>query len=304
MLTVIPASLAIDLGGTSGYGYGHQIACIPGYDKDCGGVVPPAVVPDGETPVPSVAPVVPNPTPVPADESAGPGPTLVPNAPVGPTNAPDCKLVIPQECVFPFEYKSISYTTCTGVDTLNGGLWCSTMAQYKGGWKQCTDPCKNKWPAKAIISSVVAGGVAVTGIGLIAAAVIPNNPVHGFFNQKNGNGATGPTPAPVVVEVKVTRKPAGPAVVAPAVTPAPGVVMVKVPLPAQAAPARLFMETQKPGVVAKMQAEGNGALILGGVGFAVIFLVLAVIFGIRSKKVSTRRLASASLVETDPEPEE
>jgi hypothetical protein len=292
LLTVIPASLAIDLGGHSGYGYGSQEACIEGYDKDCGGVVTPAVVPDGETPVPSVAPVVPNPTPVPADESAGPGPTLEPK---------DCKLVIPQECVFPFVYKSISYTTCTGVDTLNGGLWCSTMAKYEGGWKQCTDPCKNKWPAKAIISSVVAGGVAVTGIGLIAAAVIPNNPVHGFFNQKNGNGATGPTPPPAVVEVAVTRKPAGPAVLAPAPTPAPGVVMVKVPLPA---PSRLFMETQKPGVVAKMQAEGNGALILGGVGFAVIFLVLAVIFGIRSKKVSTRRLASASLVETDQEPEE
>lgn len=301
LLTVIPASLAIDLGGTSGHGYGTQEACIPGYDQDCGGVVTPAVVPDGVAPVPSVAPVVPNPTPVPDDVSSGPGPTLVPNAPVGPTNAPDCKLVIPQECVFPFVYKSISYTTCTGVDTLNGGLWCSTIAQYEGGWKQCTDPCKNKWPAKAIISSVVAGGVAVTGIGLIAAAVIPNNPVHGFFNQKNGNGATGPTPAPVVVDVMVTGKPAGPAVVAPAVAPGPAVVMVKVPRPA---PARLFMETQKPGVVAKIGAEGNGALVLGGVGFALIFLVLAVIAGIRSKKVSTRRLAPASLVETDQEPEE
>merc|ERR1719454_1583052 len=99
-----------------------------------------------------------------------------------PTSQPvdKCKMIIPPECVLPFTYKGLVYHTCTGTDAMNT-LWCSTTGTYSGKWKECTDPCKKQWGAKKIASTVIAGSVAATGVGLMAAA-IANNQKSGHFN--------------------------------------------------------------------------------------------------------------------------
>merc|ERR1719421_35551 len=61
-----------------------------------------------------------------------------------PTNLPmrgaahqgPCKIERPSGCMFPFSYKGITYTTCTGVDAMDV-LWCSTTTQYQGKWLTC-----------------------------------------------------------------------------------------------------------------------------------------------------------------------
>jgi len=141
---------------------------------------------------------------------------------------PDCKLQIPAECKFPFVYKNLPYTTCTGVDATNT-MWCSTDRTYAGQWKQCNDPCSGKWSVKAIASTVVAGSVALTGIGLMGAA-IHNNQKHGEFNpfvQKPVGGEVTPgatavvtvapvvvtvTGAPFLIQAPVSQAPGAPAV--------------------------------------------------------------------------------------------
>ena len=40
------------------------------------------------------------------------------------------------DCVFPFEYKGVSYDSCTTLD--NGDTpWCSKTAKYSGSWAEC-----------------------------------------------------------------------------------------------------------------------------------------------------------------------
>jgi len=101
-------------------------------------------------------------------------------------------------------------------------MWCSTTTEYDGHWKQCIDPCKNKWPVKKIASTVVAGSVAATGIGLIAAAVA-NKKHGGDFNPFAPNGPVG--------EKKPTPAPAATATAAPIATTTEHVLVVKAAVP-------------------------------------------------------------------------
>lgn len=96
-----------------------------------------------------------------------------------------CKLKVPAECV-PFQYKGLAYTSCTGVDAIHT-MWCSTTPVYSGKWKECHSSCKQNWPAKKIASTVIAGSVAATGLGLISAA-IANDAQNGNFNPFGGMG--------------------------------------------------------------------------------------------------------------------
>lgn len=91
-----------------------------------------------------------------------------------------CSLKVPSSCKLPFNYKGVVYSTCTGTDAMST-LWCSEDSNYAGRWKACTDPCKGKWPVKKIVGSVVAGGIAATGIGLTAAAMA-KSAKYGHFN--------------------------------------------------------------------------------------------------------------------------
>lgn len=97
-----------------------------------------------------------------------------------PADSGKCKLTVPDSCKLPFNYKGVVYSTCTGTDAMST-LWCSEDSNYQGRWKACTDPCKGKWPVKKIVGSVVAGGIAATGIGLTAAAMA-NSAKNGHFN--------------------------------------------------------------------------------------------------------------------------
>lgn len=110
--------------------------------------------------------------------------TPVSQAAAGTVPGKDCQLVVPADCVLPFSYKGLQYSSCTGVDVVQK-LWCSKDAVYAGRWSKCTDQCSGKWPVKKIVSTVVAGSVAATGIGLAAAAVA-NQAKHGKFNPFGG----------------------------------------------------------------------------------------------------------------------
>jgi len=134
-------------------GYGGKSTCVPGYDTDC-----------------TESYVNPAPAPAPIINILGPAPAPSPIDEVFSTGAPSCKLEIPSECQFPFTYKGLEYTTCTGVDAVKT-MWCSVERKYEGHWRQCKDPCHNKWPVKLIASTAIAGTVAAAGLGLIAAAV-------------------------------------------------------------------------------------------------------------------------------------
>jgi len=222
LLTAITASYAGNrYSDGDGYGYGghpgYNQACVPGYGDNCVPEPTPAPFPS-PTPVdrPDFVPGT-MPPPVPDDSESGPGETLMPPVVDLSTERPSCKLTAPPECVFPFVYKSLTYTTCTGVDTKDT-LWCSKDAVYNGKWKQCSDPCKDKWPVKAIVGSVVAGGVAVAGVGLIAAAVDhenkhPGTPFLGSSwgrRRKAGGWFAKPTPPPsaeVAVAAPVPQPP-------------------------------------------------------------------------------------------------
>mmetsp|Transcript_63802 Transcript_63802/g.101109 ORF Transcript_63802/g.101109 Transcript_63802/m.101109 type:complete len:237 (-) Transcript_63802:62-772(-) len=76
------------------------------------------------------------------------------------------------ECVSGFYYRSAYYEGCTDADAYNT-KWCSTTKHYSGLWKPCYQKkdCELKNKIGGIVGGVVAGGVAVTGIGLIAAAI-------------------------------------------------------------------------------------------------------------------------------------
>jgi hypothetical protein len=123
----------------------------------------------------------------------------------GPTT--NCHITVPTGCVIPFTYKGLSYHTCTGVDAVDT-LWCSTAATYSGGWKRCHNPCKNQWPAKKIASTVIAGSVAATGLGLMTAAVVNNHqtghfdPFYHFGLRPVGNEHI--TPAPTLAPPPTT----------------------------------------------------------------------------------------------------
>jgi len=123
---------------------------------------------------------------------------------ITPTAKPNCNMQIPTACVFPFTYKGLSYTTCTGVDAV-GKMWCSETKAFGGQWAECKNPCVNKWPAKRIASTVVAGSVAATGLGLIIAAVAEdeakhqhhhhhNNPFKDLVDKLSGNRKLGEAP--------------------------------------------------------------------------------------------------------------
>jgi len=171
-------------------GYGGQSTCVPGYDSDC-------------TPGPAPAPSPPiinilDPAPAPSPEPFAPEPEVFS------TDAPSCKLEIPAECVFPFTYKGLEYTTCTGVDAVRT-MWCSVEQKYEGHWRQCKDPCHNKWPVKLIASTALAGSVAAAGLGLIAAAVHKGA-------QKTTAAPTGTTAPAFVLKEPVSAVPGGVAV--------------------------------------------------------------------------------------------
>jgi hypothetical protein len=247
------------------YGYGGT--CVPGYDEGCEHPNEPQTVkttteifetsqeptdePEPDTFVPTVVPStsegnIPQSITTTAAEDA-----------VAPSTSHHCQLSIPQACVFPFHYKGLTYNTCTGVDSVNT-LWCSTTRYFHGHWRQCVDPCKNKWPVHAIVSGVVASGVAATGIGLIAAAVANKNKETGELGNPFGNlmasregspfGLNEPpvpqaTNAPVVPTAPPTTP--VPVVLKPAAPGSPGVEVVT-KVKSIPAPRRLLQEYGQP----------------------------------------------------------
>ena len=54
-------------------------------------------------------------------------------------NVPDQE----QECVFPFMYKGIEYTSCTTKDACTNCFWCGTRysVTFDAGWGMCTELC-------------------------------------------------------------------------------------------------------------------------------------------------------------------
>jgi carbonic anhydrase len=158
---------------------------------------------------------------------------MMSQASTGTSNKPSCHLQIPAECKLPFVYKSLTYTTCTGVDALRT-MWCSTDTVYAGHWKECKDPCKGAWPAKKIAGAVIAGSVGATGIGLITAAIV-NDAKTGHFDPFAGIkgikpvGAEKTAPAPTPTQPTVTNGP--PFQISPATPGHPGVMGQYVQVP-------------------------------------------------------------------------
>jgi len=202
LLAVFTQGLAVydQTGESDGYGGDNSYSqgAYNGYGPAPAGPAVPA--PAGPAPAPGVVNSLfdvteyPEPafTTTPPEAEEGPGPTLSPS---DSTTKHVCQMIIPPECTFPFEYKGLTYSTCTGVDTMQT-MWCSTAKTYGGKWKQCKDPCKNKWSVKAIAGAVVAGSVAATGVGLIGAAI-----AHNKNNNKPLFGGAAATPAPAAAPV-------------------------------------------------------------------------------------------------------
>ena len=58
----------------------------------------------------------------------------------------DCKTVEDNDCVFPFIYKGVSYSSCTKAESSNGAPWCATAVDDEGvavagAWEDCQDGC-------------------------------------------------------------------------------------------------------------------------------------------------------------------
>ena len=56
-----------------------------------------------------------------------------------------CTTTTNDQCIFPFSYKGVEYSSCSTVDN-NGEQWCSTRtdhtgAHVQGSWGQCGDHC-------------------------------------------------------------------------------------------------------------------------------------------------------------------
>jgi len=56
-----------------------------------------------------------------------------------------CTTTTNDQCIFPFSYKGVEYSSCSTVDN-NGEQWCSTRTDHTGGhvqgsWGQCGDHC-------------------------------------------------------------------------------------------------------------------------------------------------------------------
>jgi hypothetical protein len=103
----------------------------------------------------------------------------------------DCECFPDPGCVQSgFYYRGTFYDKCTEADAYNT-KWCSTTLHYSGSWKPCyvKEECHKtagiKQKVGTIVGSVVAGGVAATGIGLIAAAI------HKSIEAENKQHQTG-----------------------------------------------------------------------------------------------------------------
>jgi len=58
----------------------------------------------------------------------------------------ECKTVKGSQCIFPFQYKGVTYNSCTTVDSANEAAWCATEVQASGEvvnnkWEDCGDLC-------------------------------------------------------------------------------------------------------------------------------------------------------------------
>lgn len=169
-------------------------------------------------------------------------PVTMHTSPAAAPTSGKCSIVPNAACTFPFDYKGISYGTCTGVDAAST-LWCSQDSQYSGRWKPCTDPCKGKWSQKKIAGTAIAGGLVATGVGLTAAA-LANDFRNGHFNPFYGikiNKATTPSP-PGTTGPPFVMKPATPG--------NPGVMgqMISVPR-------RLLSESRLSGIIGAAGAK-------------------------------------------------
>lgn len=228
ILAVSSPSFAYYMGGdTHAAGYGGADACVPGYDKDCPGTATAAGAPPANQlaqvtaapVVPTVAPVTVAPQPAwaanPGDHMhaiAKPGFTAPTAAPVfgaqPAKSGPDCTMTIPDNCVFPFVYKSLTYTACTGVDAVAGqNMWCSTSATYGGHWAECKDPCKGHWPVKKIVGSVAASSVAAVGLGLLIDSAVKGDIPNPFEHH----GTVAPQQI-IVIQKPVAPQPGVPAI--------------------------------------------------------------------------------------------
>jgi len=138
--------------------YGYQGANVPGYGTP-GTSAHGVITIDPNTPAgdPDVVPTA--------------IPTLPPLGPVSTSSKP-CGEKVPKDCVFPFTYKGVNYTTCTDVDAKDT-TWCSKTYLYTGHFERCVNDC-NDFPVGAVVGGTIGGAVAVAGAGLITAAVIHN----------------------------------------------------------------------------------------------------------------------------------
>ena len=57
-----------------------------------------------------------------------------------------CKTVDGRDCVFPFTYRGLSYSSCTTAESVNGAAWCATEVDSSGAvvhskWQDCEPEC-------------------------------------------------------------------------------------------------------------------------------------------------------------------
>merc|ERR1712106_624422 len=58
----------------------------------------------------------------------------------------ECKTVSEADCIFPFNYKGVSYSTCTTEESENKVPWCATQVDetgevVKNSWQDCSEGC-------------------------------------------------------------------------------------------------------------------------------------------------------------------
>lgn len=161
--------------GQSDYGYGGHPDCTPGYDQDCS---TPMTFTDSALSHPATPPtmqhnkgsaILPRRSHHSDKTQHREGSPIKEATPSGTVETNNCKMDIPNDCVFPFRYKEQQYSACTDLDAV-GTKWCSTSRDYEGSWRECKSTCAEKWPVKSIVGTAVAGGVAAAGLGMAVAA--------------------------------------------------------------------------------------------------------------------------------------